>query len=488
MRSMFTGVSGLKTHQQKMDVIAHNIANVNTVAYKSSRATFSEFFSQTVSSASGANEQSGRGGTNPMQVGLGVSLGSIDVDMTTGAAQRTNRPLDLMISGEGFFIVGDNSGTFFTRDGNLSLDPEGNITTSSGLRVLGWDVKETLDSNGNPTGLYEPVQDIARPIQISGDKTYSPPVSTDTIQYNGNLNSTDKPEHISSISFFDSVGNSWSQDVKMTWDEPNQQWAVALKNVAYLNGDRKNPYYVENISQDGNLGPDADYPIMEGEWSSEINGLFEVQQAADPTLEEQWVPVDFLKFTNEGISDGINAIGLTNYTVTGTAIKQDAYFGDGKLTADGTYESGPMVIDFSNLTMFGNEVANGSAETITGNEPGTLIGMSVTNDGSIVGQYGNGSTKVIGKIPVAIFDNPAGLEKVGGNLFRTTLNSGGFDGIGKDISVGGGTVLGGALEMSNVDLSSEFTEMITTQRGFQANSRTITTSDEIIQELVNLKR
>ncbi len=486
MRSMFTGVSGLKTHQQKMDVIANNIANVNTVAYKSSRTTFNEFFSQTVSSASGANEQSGRGGTNPMQVGLGVSLGSIDIDMTTGAAQRTNRPMDLMISGEGFFMVGDNSGTFFTRDGNFSIDPQGNIVNSAGLRVLGWDVTESLDENGNPTGQFEPVQDIARPIQISGDKTYSPPSATDTIKYTGNLNSTDTPEHISSISFYDSVGNNWSQDVKMTWSEADQQWNVSLKNVAYLNGDRENPYKVENITANGTEGPDIenDMPVMEGNWSSEINGLVK----EDAAFEESWVTVDPLKFTNQGLSDGNNAIGLTNYTVTGTAIKQNAFFGDGRMDADGVYQSGEMVIDFTDLTMFGNEVANGSAETITGNEPGTLVGMSVTGDGSIVGQYGNGLTKVIGKIPVAVFANPAGLEKMGGNLFRTTLNSGGFDGIGDDIATGGGSMLGGALEMSNVDLSSEFTEMITTQRGFQANSRTITTSDEIIQELVNLKR
>lgn len=469
MRSLFTGVSGLKTHQQKMDVIAQNIANVNTVGYKSSRTTFSEFFSQNIRTASGENDLTGRGGTNPMQVGLGVSLASIDVDMTSGAAQRTNRPLDLMVSGDGFFIVGDSSGQYFTRDGNFILDNAGNLVNSSGLTVMGWDVREVVDSNGNATGEYEAVQDRVQPIVIDGDKNYAPPAATDLIKITGNLNGTENPEHVTSFTFYDSVGNSWRQDVRFTWNATDQEWTTEMKNVVYLNGDNDNPYYIEN----GGTGTDI---------TGEIGGLL-----SESGETEAWVSVDTtIKFTNQGLIDTANGSQF-NYTVTGTDMNQDAYFGVGTSTG-GVYTSGPFVVDFSDLTMFGNEKATGSAETITGREPGTLTGMSVAADGSIVGQYSNGETRMIAKIPVAFFSNPAGLEKAGNNLFQATLNSGAFDGVGADVTAGGGSLIGGALEMSNVDLSSEFTEMITTQRGFQANSRTITTSDEMIQELVNLKR
>lgn len=474
MRSMFTGVSGLKVHQQKMDVIANNIANVNTVAYKSSRVTFNEYLSQNMQSASGENKITGKGGTNPNQVGLGVTLGSIDVDMTSGASQRTNRPLDLMINGDGFFIVGDSTGQYFTRDGNFSLDEQGNLVTSAGLKVQGWDVKESINADGKATGEYEAVQDVVKPIQISGDKTFNSPSATDLINMTGNLNATENPEHITSLSFYDSVGNRWTQDAKLTWNEDDQQWNVSLKNVAYLNGDRTEPYLMKVSGSDGTL-------------TGEIDGLL----AEATGTEEAWVDdLGAIKFDNQGlvVNDPDDPEDTHfEYTITGTNIKQNAYFGDGSVSGD-EYISGPMDIDFSDLTMFGNETANATAERITGNEPGTLTGMSVTSDGSIVGSYSNGTTKMIAKIPVALFANSQGLEKAGGNLFTATLNSGEFDGIGSEIGVGGGSILGGSLEMSNVDLSSEFTEMITTQRGFQANSRTITTSDEIIQELVNLKR
>ncbi len=471
MRSLFTGVSGLKTHQQKMDVIAHNISNVNTVAYKSSRTTFSEFFSQTIGTAAGANDSTGRGGTNPMQVGLGVSLGSIDVDMTSGAAQRTNRPLDLMVSGDGFFVVADESGQYFTRDGNFSLDAQGNLVNSSGLRVMGWDVKASVDASGIPTGQYEAVEDRVAGISISGEKTYANPAATENVKLTGNLNGTETPESITSIEFYDSVGNRWTQDAKLVWDATKQEWNTQLKNVVYLNGDRNNPYYMKNSGA---------YPDISGE----IDGLM----SAQTTVKEAWVDVaNPIKFTNQGLID-TTTVPQLNYTVTGTNINQNAYFGDGSVDATKNYISGPIVIDFSDLTMFGNEQATASAERVDGRSSGTLTGMSVAADGSIVGQYSNGETRMIAKIPLAFFANPAGLEKAGNNLFQTTLNSGSFDGVGEDATSGGGKLIGGALEMSNVDLSSEFTEMITTQRGFQANSRTITTSDEMIQELVNLKR
>ena len=137
---------------------------------------------------------------------------------------------------------------------------------------------------------------------------------------------------------------------------------------------------------------------------------------------------------------------------------------------------------------FGTQGSDAITQTKDGNAPGTLNGISIGTDGTIIGRYSNGQVRALAKIPVAYFKNPAGMEKVGENLYVPTANSGEFNGTGDDITAKGGSILGGVLEMSNVDLSNEFVEMITTQRGFQANSRIISTSDEMLQELVNLKR
>ncbi len=468
MRSMFSGISGLKVHQTKMDVIANNIANVNTIGYKSQRATFNEYMSQNLSGASRPSPNAGRGGTNPKQVGLGVTLGSIDVNMNAGAAQRTDRPLDLMLNGDGFFIVGDSSGQYFTRDGNFSIDAQGNVVNSSGMQVMGWDVREETDPvTGKPTGKYIPNQDKVQPLSINGDKTYSPPSATENIKFAGNLNSDENPEHNSTITFFDSVGNRWTQDTKMVWDETNQQWDVQMSNVAYLNGDPSQGYEVD---LSGSADPD---------WSASIVGPV----SDNPAFVETFNTVSSdLKFDSQGIFDASSFGGsMPTYSVTAPAgsIKQNADFGN--------ETDGKMTFDFNNLTMFGNEAANASSDS-DGNYPGQLNNISVTPDGGIYGSYSNGETRLIAALPIATFANPAGLEKVGGNMFAATANSGEFDGIGVGAASIGSAMFGGALEMSNVDLSSEFTEMITTQRGFQAASRIITTSDELLQELVNLKR
>lgn len=442
MRSLFTGVSGLKVHQTKMDVIGNNIANVNTVAYKSSRATFNEFFSQTLSGATQGSATSGKGGTNPMQIGLGVSLGSIDNNMNPGIAQRTDRPFDLMVEGEGFFVISDASGTYFTRDGNFTMDDTGKIVNSSGMSVMGWGTKIDPD-----TKQYVIDRGIAQPLVIDGEKNYATPSTTTKVNFEGNLNSTKLPLKTTTMDVFDSVGNVYTLDVEMKWN--GTAWDVKIgddgkgNTVGYPNSDRSNP---ATLSIDPNTAT--------------------------------------LTFDENGLLVSADASGATSITmkITGTVadgLVQEAVFGD---------DAESVTVDFSSLTMFGNEDADATSRRADGNYPGSLSNLSIGADGSIVGQYTNGETRVLGMIPVAIFKNPAGLEKMGGNMFAATMNSGDFDGVGMEVGASGGSILGGVLEMSNVDLSSEFTEMITTQRGFQANSRTITTSDEMLQELINLKR
>ncbi|MDR2899102.1 MAG: flagellar hook protein FlgE [Clostridiales bacterium] len=467
MRSMFSGVSGLRSHQTKMDVIAHNISNVNTVGFKSSRVTFNDVFSQTLSGASRANEATGKGGTNPMQIGLGVNVASIDKNMGTGASQRTDRAMDMMINGEGFFIVGDASGTYFTRAGAFDVDEEGWLVAGNGMRVMGWDT--TTDPDTGEIGIQ---QDRAEPIFLGGDKEIMPPATTQNIDLGGNLNAlavqaSPDGEHVASMSFYDSLGNRYVADVTFTYTPAvtgtgaaPAYWTYTIDNTAYPNGDRK----AEGVDISGGDGDTE--AILTGRLEFNELGKLSVIQ---PDGEDNQLT----------ITAPATTISPEQYVV-------EFYPNPENLNPAAEFANengGALRIDFSGLTQYAT-ATNAKFTTVDGNSGGTLEELSVGSDGIITGRYSNGDMRPLGQIPVATFQNPAGLQAVGNNLYVTTANSGEFDGRGEET----GDMMGGSLEMSNVDLSMEFTEMITTQRGFQANSRVITTSDEMLQELVNLKR
>lgn len=437
MRSMYSGVSGLRIHQTKMDIIGNNIANVNTVGFKSSRVTFSEVFSQTIQGASGASENSG--GRNPMQIGLGASISSIDFDMTEGAAQRTDNPLDLKIEGDGFFVLSDVTGNKFSRAGAFRIDLAGNLVSAEGLSVMGW----YPDAEGN-------IQKTrAMPLQIlNPSNMYVEPSMTESLTLSGNIDKNDLQINSAegspfTVNFFDSLGYKYTAEFKITADDDDPNTFIFSLPAG---------------------APTADPPTGA---ITDANGNL---------------------ITNTDVS-----FSITFNPDTG---KVESIVGNAEIAGLSTgFSTFPdeLTIDVSGLTMFagkttvagypGNENGYGA-----GNPAGSLSGYEVGSDGKILGKYSNGQTKLLGQIVIARFANPAGLQKIGGNLFETTSNSGDFDGIGEDIKASGGSLNSGVLEMSNVDLSREFTEMITTQRGFQANSRIITSSDEMLQELVNLKR
>jgi len=452
MRSMFSGVSGLRIHQTKMDVIANNISNVNTVGYKSARVTFNEVFSQTVSGAAGANTATNRGGTNPMQIGLGAGLASIDKIMTQGAAQRTDNPFDLLIQGDGFFIVGDNSGAYFTRAGNFTIDNQGNLVTASGMKVMGWDTAIV-------NGAYAIQKDRVSPIMITGDKEYSTPNSTYVSAIAGNLNYQDMTydsvtgtySKTTSVSFYDSLGTRYVANVQFTYDPISAVWSATVLttggNDAFVNGDTANGV---------NLG---------------------LTFAGDSAF----------AFGTDGITKAGLGGPLTSLTLAIGAPTNASPAADFGGNATGGVPNA-ITIDIANLTQFMSDTSSAQQTTYNGNPPGKLSGINIDTSGKITGRYSNGLTKLLGQIPIALFANPAGLEKIGDNLYVTSPNSGDFNGVGEEVQATGGKMMGGVLEMSNVDLAAEFTEMITTQRGFQANSRIITASDEMLQELVNLRR
>lgn len=435
---MYSGVSGLRTHQTKMDVIGNNIANVNTTAFKSQRVTFNEVFSQTLQSASSANADTGRGGMNPMQVGLGVNVSSIDMLMTQGAAQRTDNPFDLMIDGDGFIVVGDESGQFFTRAGALRKDEMGNLIIPNGMKVMGWqasaDGKEIVRSNVSPIKLDSPENKTAEPqvtskVQLTGNFNIA-----DALDKDGNPTADGIPLQ---VKMYDSLGNLYAMNMKATYDPAKTppEWEIS----PVVDG-------TKTVLTDQN-GKKHDI-----EFTGTVALVFDTNGNLVGEKED-------LKFEIEGATAGSNFnIPAANSTL------------------------GPVTVDFSGITQY-NAKTNIDPKTLDGRAPGEMQGYDIGPDGIITAYYNNGEFKLLGQVVVTNFDNPAGLEKVGDNIYRRTANSGDFDGIGAT-----GMFQAGVLEMSNVDLSQEFTEMITTQRGFQANSKIISTSDEMLHELVNLKR
>lgn len=567
MRSLYSGVAGLKTHQTRMDVIGNNIANVNTTAYKSSSMTFSELMSQTTQKASGANATTGVGGTNAKQIGLGVKAGAINTAITTqGSAQSTGNPFDIMITGDNFFVVSNGSENFFTRDGSFYVDGAGNLAmTSTGYNVMGWGVDET-------TGNIKQDTVTALRIMSAANMTY-PPEATTKANISGILDENDKDVTSANgktvnLNFFDARGYSYTAKFtfKQSGGDKTNEYSLELNKILDSTGAEIDISKLEfgNRSQQKmetkvTLNTDAykwDGKVLKTkDGTTEVANLADIFKADgslitpadDAAAQKQQKALDAIAkaYGYEGSTDE-----FLNLYITSTANKDkqltiqdllgnmmagkttDVLPADGSaITMEGRYFEGTTVVfnkdtgklesvggsttnlnvnaafsalggNFSDVTIDLSECTNydnkgtstigatsGDLDGLgTGRRLGDMIGVSIQKDGMIYASYDNGMTKLLGQIATAAFANASGLEKEGDNLYSATLNSGEFDGIGVDITAGGGYMSTGQLEMSNVDLSSEFTEMITTQRGFQANSRIITVSDTLLEELTNLKR
>lgn len=450
MRSMFSAVSGLSAHQAKMDVIGNNIANVNTVGYKMGRVTFAEAFNQTIKGASAA--QDGRGGQNPMQIGLGTNLGSIETIHTKGAVERTDIPTDLMINGEGFFIVSDGTEQY-TRAGNFGTDDWGNLLTQQGFRVMGYMVDES--TIGSEEVVYENQlsgltidKSTVYPAKSTGVKITTPATDPKVgVTFEGNLDAktpdatTDfdtatYPVNILDIEPQDSVARDTTYTV---YDEYGGEHKVRIAFIKTA----PNTFGVAVVDKDGNIN----------EKPSALAFNADTKKPDPNTFKDIQV---------------LSAAGNTTDPLPNGA--------------------SPFVfrMDLSELTQYDNG-SDASATNVEGYKSGTLDGFEIGADGVITASFSNNQKSAIGRIGMVKFKNPAGLMKTQGNLFTVTPNSGNPI-YGKPADSGFADLTPGSLEMSNVDLSREFTTMITTQRGFQANSRIITVTDEMLQELANLKR
>lgn len=674
MRSLFSGVAGLRTHQTRMDVIGNNIANVNTTSYKSQSMVFSDLLYQTTQAASGANAATGRGGINARQIGLGAKTAAISTSITTqGSAQSTNNPFDIMITGDSFFIVSNGSQNFFTRDGSFTIDGAGNLVMSStGYTVMGWQVDEE-------SGEVIPNTVSALRIMNETNLTY-PPESTSKAIMTGIVdkhdpNTSSTSGRFVSLTLYDNLGYSYNAKFSIHNLDGDGEYYVQLDDIMDSDGvSLVTLYNLSSINEVATFGtqqevtstqlyqlletaaytPGADgatgtysmkynaanildgyssnqlvnaatttsianltqgQAIKEGEevevkgtikltknelqapnfnliYAAEVDTTTSVtnycyygqdKDGKQVTLgndakEEDWekvlqksfkdVKVDKITVNADGSIEMVfsqkfkslvdatyqkdkdyfqgdnitqlEAYGLSNtdnttyvpqtvapdgqaqitktYKYTGNKLVFNT--DDGKFAYVGNPDTDSVVLDFSEsatsrrgetiaLTHFTDididfsqvlNLNNGGKTTASltsgdaengdgaGRKVGEMTGVEVGQDGTITAYYDNNQSKVLGQIAVANFANAAGLSKQGNNLYSTTMNSGDFDGIGSDITEGDGKMESGVLEMSNVDLSSEFTEMITTQRGFQANSRIITVSDTLLEELVNLKR
>jgi flagellar hook protein FlgE len=409
MRSMFAGVSGLRSHQVMMDVVGNNIANVNTVGFKSSRVIFQDTLSQMLRGSSGGTGEA-TAGVNPQQVGLGVRVGGIDIVFAQGASQLTGKATDVSIQGDGFFVERIGAETLYTRAGSFSFDPQGFLTDPSGGVVQGW-----LAATDGSIVTNAPISDLKLPVGQVIE-----PIPTKTVNLGGNVSAdapiTDPPVQ-TAVEVIDSLGAK----VRVSFDfvkTADNTWTLTAKDAT-------------------------------GASIGTANLVF------DPATGKLTTPATMPSFTFDP--------------------------GDG---------SAPLTFtaDMSNgaLTQFGGP-STAAALGQDGSGSGYLRSFAISDDGIVSGVFSNGKSKTLAQLAVATFANPQGLVKAGGSMYRASSVSGTpLAGIGG--TAGRGSLAAGTLEMSNVDLAQEFTNLIIAQRGFQANSRIITASDELLQDLVNLKR
>jgi len=547
---MYSAVSGLKTHQTRMDVIGNNIANVNTVAFKSSSVTFSDILYQTTSNASGANATTGTGGVNAKQIGLGTTAAATKVSITSaGASETTGNPFDIRLTDKNstnFFIVNNGSENVFTRSGSFYVDGSGNLCMSStGYTVMGWQVDET-------TG--EIRKDTVSALRIMQEKNLtSAPEATTQATIAGVLDENDADVKsdagkVMNLNFYDNLGYQYTAKFAIKATGTDGKYTVELTSIL----DSNNKNIIDGWSQAdisslfGKVDTNAvvgKYKLADGfitknnkiyavtgqgvevELTDNGKGTFTSNDGTGKTYTLSDI-YDGLSATIQGyIENGKDEKGNPyNYsiyaatgevTVTTTKASHELEFdtatgkfksigkepksvtlnlNNAKLNVNGNFAN--INVDFSQCLNYehggkstiGADAGATDGTTGKGRKLGAMTGIFIDTSGRIYGTYDNGNTELLGQIAVAQFSNASGLEKVGESCYRTTLNSGEFDGIGVEISADGSSMTTGELEMSNVDLSSEFTSMITTQRGFQANSRVITTSDTLLEELVNLKR
>ena len=432
LQALLAGVSSIKAQQTRMNVIGNNLANINTTAYKNTSVSFEDLVNQTLSS--GSAPTANRGGTDPIQVGLGVTVGSTTVDTSQGSFNATNVPSDLAIQGNGFFAVSNGQSTSYTRDGGFNVDASGNLVqASTGQRLLGWQA----DATGK----------IDTTAQVTASSNLTIPVGTATsvqataaATLNGNLNASALPADTWSTqtTAYDSLGVA--HDVTVVFSNP-QSPPPALP---------------------------APPPGATTSWAWKA---YEGSAATGTPIGDSTTAGNQpLFFDSNGASANVFAAGASDKVT---------------VPASGGGSATPITLDFSAVS----QLSEPSSVAIQANgfPPGELQNYSIGTTGVITGVFSNGMTRPLGQVALVSFANPAGLLQTSQNLSQASVNSG-LPAYTSPGTGAVGTITAGYLEQSNVDIGTEFTNLIVTQRGFQANTKIVTTVDQMLQDLVNMKQ
>ena len=484
MRSLYSGVSGLKNHQTRMDVVGNNISNVNTTGFKSSRVTFSDTLSQTLSGASAPTEN--RGGTNPKQIGLGSATSAIDTLFTDGSVQSTGVNTDLCLSGNGLFIVKDGNLSYYTRNGNFKFDKEGYYVNSDGLKVQGWSATtpgDAINTNGQPSEICIPAGktmaasatkvatfsknlDAAEPMIKSMSVTYVdgttadvPAKTTNAVEVGKNFNAGAGAKQVASITLKMTDGTTTTETsgaFKLNNSKPKTTIATIYDSLGNAHNVTIYMTKTEVSSKNGN------------KWTISLDPAGTTKQ----TITESDGTTTTVDMTDLELQFDVNG-GLK--TGSGTATLN---------LTNGAGDNQSVNLTFDDVTQYAG--SSTAFATTDGNAAGTLKSVSIDSSGVITGTYTNGLNVQEAQVAIAQFNNASGLTKTGNSLYTESNNSG-TPNIGT-ISDLGCTVTPSSLEMSNVDMASELTDMIVTQRGYQSNSKIITVSDELLETLINMKR
>ena len=481
MRSLYSGVSGLKNHQTRMDVVGNNISNVNTTGFKSSRVTFSDTLSQTLSGASAPTEN--RGGTNPKQIGLGSATSAIDTLFTDGSVQSTGVNTDLCLSGNGLFIVKDGNLSYYTRNGNFKFDKEGYYVNSDGLKVQGWSATtpgDAINTNGQPSEIC-----------IPAGKTMAASATTKAT-FSSNLNAAEPM--IKSITITTADGQTETIDTaKSTFKIGDGYKGSTIASLTLNMTDGTNTTETEGSFTVGYSKPKTTIATVHDSLGNSHNVvIYMTKTGADKTGSTWQMSLADVK------ADGTSTATLKDSNGNNIDLKMPKT--EVKFNVNGGYDKGSgtttltltngavgtqtVALDFTALTQYAG--SSTAFATTDGNAAGTLKSVSIDSNGVITGTYTNGLNVQEAQVAIAQFNNASGLTKTGNSLYTESNNSG-TPNIGT-ISDLGCTVTPSSLEMSNVDMASELTDMIVTQRGYQSNSKIITVSDELLETLINMKR
>lgn len=462
MRSLYSGVSGMQNHQTRMDVIGNNISNVNTTGFKRGRVNFQDLISQQMSGAAKPTDE--LGGVNPKEIGLGMNIASIDTIHTQGSLQTTGIQTDVAISGNGFFVMKAGEKSFYTRAGTFGLDNQGTLVNpGNGMRVQGWQAKDmggrlVLNTSSQTEDLVIPV----------GSKIAAR--ATTNVDYACNLDKR-LPELPEGASPADVATATWATEFKV-YDNFGEEHTL---NVSFTR-----------------------VPGTQNQWKATVN--------VDPTKADQTATRVGLK-TTDGTANTFNvtfdnngmlqAVNDTAGNTTAPAGKVQVQVSYNVLGANPDANGAPTRHTFNvNLGEIGSvrntvtqfaEKSSTKAYEQDGFAMGYLENFKIDQSGVITGVYSNGANRTLGQIAMASFANQGGLEKAGENTYVQSNNSG-IANVSTSGVAGKGKLIAGALEMSNVDLTEQFTDMIVTQRGFQANSKTIQTSDTLLETVLSLKR